>query len=149
MAGGRCVATIDSVLFSSLQSALTASQLSQQAYANNIANANTPGYKRQSVAFSQLLAQQLNAMGYLQGSSNSSLSMAANSSLDLSGASSTFNPVQPVVVTDSSTSTKNNGNNVDLNVEMSGLAQNQINYAALVTEMNNQFAMLRSAILGS
>ena len=143
------MATIDSVLFSSLQSALTASQLSQQAYANNIANANTPGYKRQSVAFSQLLAQQLNSLGYLQGSNQPSLSMAANSSLDLSGASSAFNPVQPVVVTNSSTSTKNNGNNVDLNVEMSGLAQNQINYAALVTEMNNQFAMLRSAILGS
>ncbi len=141
------MALLDSVLFSSLQSALQASQLRQEVYANNIANANTPGYKRQTVQFDNLLQSQLAALGMTPASSNN-LPMAANSAQDLSGAVS-FTPVTPIVTTDQATSVSNNGNNVNLNTEMSGLAQNQIDYAALVQELNDQFGLLRTAITGS
>lgn len=141
------LASLDSVVFSSLQSALQASQLRQEVYANNIANANTPGYKRQSVEFENLLQSQLANVGLTPGGSGT-LTMASDNSLDLTGATP-FSAVSPVVTTDQATSVSNNGNNVNLNTEMSGIAKNQINYAALVQELNDQFGLLRTAIMGS
>ncbi len=140
------LASLDSIVFSSLQSALQASQLRQEVYANNIANANTPGYKRQTVQFENLLQAQLNNVG-LTPNGSSSLTMASNNSLDLTS-TAPFTAVSPVVTTDQATSVSNNGNNVNLNTEMSGIAQNQINYAALVQELNDQFGLLRTAITG-
>lgn len=130
----------------SLQSALNASALRQEVYANNIANASTPGYKRESVHFASMLRAELASAGLTQ---SESLSMAANSPRDLAGTTAAFAPVQPVVVTDSATSTSATGNNVNIDTEMAKLAQNQIDYAALVQEMNDQFSLLRTAILGS
>ncbi len=144
--GVSLLASLDSIVFSSLQSALKASQLRQEVYANNIANANTPGYKRQSVEFENLLQAQLGNVG-LTPNGSGTLTMASNNVSDLAGAAS-FTAVSPVVTTDQATSVSNNGNNVNLTAEMSGIAQNQINYAALVQELNDQFGLLRTAIMG-
>lgn len=141
------MSTLDSLLMTSLQSALQASQMRQEVYANNIANANTPGYKRQTVKFDSLLQAQLAKDGYLSGA-NRGLPMAANSPLDLGGLQGSA-VVNPVVQTDTASSVSANGNNVNLNAEMSGLAVNQINYGALVQELTDQFSMLRTAIIGS
>lgn len=135
---------IDSALWSSLQSALQAGQLRQQVYANNIANANTPGYQRQSVVFEPYLQAALSSVG-LGGSSQ--LPLATNNLADL-GSGTTLGTVTPQVVTDQSTATSTNGNNVNIDSEMSQLAENQIQYAAVVQEINNQFSMLRTAITG-
>lgn len=143
--GVRTVSMLDSVLFSSLNSALQAGQLRNQVYANNIANANTPGYKRQTVAFESLLQASLG-----NGSTGSTLPMAANSPLDVAGVQGAYaGVVSPQVLTDTSSAVSSNGNNVNMDAEMSDLAQNQIDYAALVQEYNNQFTMLRTAIVGS
>ena len=135
---------IDNAMWGSLQSALNAGQLRQQVYSNNIANANTPGYKRQTVVFEPYLQAALSASGM---SSSSQIPMLTNSSSDLS-ASANVASVQPQVVADNSTSTSSNGNNVNLDSEMSLLAENQIQYAAVVQEINNQFTTLRTAITG-
>ncbi|KUO95103.1 hypothetical protein ATW55_11400 [Ferroacidibacillus organovorans] len=126
-----------------LQSALDAAQLRQQVYANNIANANTPGYHRETVQFNTLLLQAI-----AQANGSGTLSMLQNSPSDLS-ASQTLQNVTPVVTVDQNTAVSSNGNNVNLDAEMSGLAMNQIDTAAMVTELNDQFALLRTAILGS
>ena len=135
---------IDSAMWGSLQAALNAGQLRQQVYSNNIANANTPGYKRESVVFEPYLQAALSASGI---GTSSQLPMLTNSSSDLSAGTNLAN-VQPQVVTDSSTSTSSNGNNVNLDSEMSLLAENQIQYGAVVQEINNQFTTLRTAITG-
>lgn len=146
-AGGEgALSVLDSVLMTSLQSALNASSLRQQVYANNIANAQTPGFKEQSVHFNRLLQAQLKQVGV---GASGALTMAANSPLDLSGVLSSPHSVNPVVVTDSATAVSSTGNNVNLGAQMSKLAENQLQYAALVQELNYQFAMLRTAILGS
>lgn len=132
-----------SFTIAALQSALDAAQLRQQVYANNIANANTPGYHRETVQFNTLLQQAI-----AQANGSGTLSMLQNSPSDLS-ASQTLQNVTPVVTVDQNTAVSSNGNNVNLDAEMSGLAMNQIDTAAMVTELNDQFALLRTAILGS
>ncbi|WP_235587132.1 flagellar basal body rod protein FlgB [Ferroacidibacillus organovorans] len=132
-----------SFTIAALQSALDAAQLRQQVYANNIANANTPGYHRETVQFNTLLLQAI-----AQANGSGTLSMLQNSPSDLS-ASQTLQNVTPVVTVDQNTAVSSNGNNVNLDAEMSGLAMNQIDTAAMVTELNDQFALLRTAILGS
>ncbi|MCY0869558.1 MAG: flagellar basal body rod protein FlgB [Firmicutes bacterium] len=133
----------ESTLLGVLQNALQASQLRQSAYANNIANANTPGYKRETVHFDSMLQASLGA-----GGQAASLPMLTNSSRDLT---ESVNPVDvtPQVVTDDATSVSGNANNVNLDAEMSAMAANQIDYGALVQELNDQFSLLRTAITGS
>jgi flagellar basal-body rod protein FlgB len=139
----RLVSTLDSVWLSSVESALQASQLRSQVYANNIANANTPGYKRQTVQFESILQASLGNL-----SSGAGLSMAANNPLDLGGIMPGQGAVSPIVVTDNSSAVSSNGNNVNMDAEMSDLAENQIDYSALVQNYNTQYDMLRTAITG-
>ncbi len=138
------MSTLDSLYMTSLQSALNAGQLRQQVYANNIANVNTPGYKREVVHFNSLLQARLAAYGL---TSTPGLQMFANSARDLGGATP-FSSVNPVVATDAATQVSGNGNNVNIDAEMSALAQNQVDYGALVQDLQDQFATLRTAITG-
>ncbi len=148
--GGRSLAVLDSVLMSSLTSAMQADELRQQVYANNIANANTPGYKEQTVSFNSLLQARLADLGITTQSAQGPLAMAANSGRDLNiAAGASGVGVSPVVSTVSNTSVSSNGNNVNLDAQMSGMAENQIDYAALVQELNDQFSLLKTAIIGS
>lgn len=141
---------LDGVALNSLTSAIQAGELNQQVLANNIANVNTPNYKEQSVQFAPLLQSALAAAGYnANGAPGSAgLTMAADSPADLGGVFSPAVIVNPVVTTDSSTSVSSNGNNVNLDAQMSALAENQINYGALVQELTDQFMMLKTAITG-
>jgi flagellar basal-body rod protein FlgB len=82
------------------------------------------------------------------GGNAASLPLLTNSPRDLAVS---MNPVDvtPQVVTDDATSVSGNENNVNLDAEMSDMAANQIDYGALVQEINDQFSMLRTAITGS
>lgn len=122
----------DVVTFGLLNNALQAADLRQQVYANNIANADTPGYKRQDVQFESVLQSEMQNTDPTDVSTNASL-------LD----------VQPTVVQDNSTSISNNGNNVDINSEMSSMAENQIRYNTLIQEIQVRFNRLEEAINGS
>lgn len=124
-----------------LQNALDAATMRQQVYANNIANANTPHYKRQDVVFESHLQNALdtpppNAMGerHIPLNSNSANQNIPN--------------VVPKIVTDSSTAVDNNGNNVNLTNEMVRLAENQVKYDTLVQDVTDRLRRLRTAIQG-
>jgi len=52
----------------------------------------------------------------------------------------------PQVVRDNTTSYRNDGNNVDIDVEMARLAENSIYYDALAKQMSYRLGALRSAI---
>ncbi|MBX5436043.1 MAG: flagellar basal body rod protein FlgB [Alicyclobacillaceae bacterium] len=114
----------DALAFQVIQNALSAARLRQEVYANNIANAETPGYKRLDVSFETALQSAL-AGGLTQAAS-----------------------VVPQVVQSTSTSVDNNGNNVDMDAEMADLAANQIRYNALVQVLQQDFTRLRTAING-
>ncbi|MGE5672567.1 MAG: flagellar basal body rod protein FlgB [Mycobacterium leprae] len=107
-----------------LTNALQAAQMRQMVLANNVANANTPGFKRSHVEFEQQLAKALQ-----EGRDPVA--------------------VQPAVVQETNTSLQPDGNNVDMEVEMTEMAQNQIYYAALTQQLSSQLARMRMVIKGS
>lgn len=131
--------TTDMSVMQLLQNALSATQLRQQAYANNIANVETPGYKRQDVDFESLLNS---AMSSGPPTGQASVQVGSNTFLNLQTASQ----INPVVVQDTQSAVQNNGNNVDIDAEMSKLAANQIRYNALIEDMQSRFARLKTAI---
>lgn len=98
---------------------------------NNIANADTPNYKRQDVEFESYLYEAVNG--------NDSLDEVVNN-IDLDTLNTT-------TYTDKSNlSYRADGNNVDINTENVELAKNQLKYYTLMDSMNQEFSRLKSAL---
>ncbi len=107
--------------------------------ADNIANADTPGYKRSEVLFANNL-QEASHLGpgvkrltrtdprHIQGRSGASDSIA----------------VERITAS----SYRNDGNNVDIDAEMAALTKNNLLYEALSQSMSNEIRLLRIAITG-
>lgn len=114
-----------------LDKAADASWMRQEAISNNIANVNTPGYKRQDVAFEDSLQEAISNSRY-----RSTDEKVANlSKADLRIRS----------YTDSSGfSYRLDGNNVDIDIENAALARNQLKYNALVDSINHEFSMIKA-----
>lgn len=98
-----------------------------QAIAANIANVDTPGYKRKDVVFETYLDQAMQGNGKIT--------------------SEELNRIKPKTITDySSTSYRLDGNNVDVDAEMGYLAENQLRYNALVSQVNYNFSRIKSVL---
>lgn len=103
--------------------------------ANNIANANTPNYKRKDVSFESELQQALMTNKF--------------KSLDdkVSGLNERLDKITPTTYVDSAQySYRLDGNNVDIDTENVELAANQIKYNGIVNSINNEFANLKAVI---
>lgn len=122
--------------------AMEASALRQEVIANNVANADVPGFKRSYVRFEELLSREL------QGNRSQFVGIRTDPRHLKIGGSASGHMVQPEILTDPSTSMNNNGNNVDIDYEMSLMAKNQLYYNTLVQMVNGKFAKLRTAIDG-
>ena len=102
---------------------------------NNIANVDTPGYKRKDVSFDDLLAIQLKHTGTTQVD------------LDTRVANIDQKRLEGRIYTDSTAySYRIDGNNVDIDTENVELASNQIKYNGLVSSINAEFARIKSVI---
>ncbi|GIP36805.1 flagellar basal body rod protein FlgB [Paenibacillus sp. J31TS4] len=121
-----------------MERSLDAATLRQKVLANNIANVDTPYFKRSDVVFEELLQSQLQSPG-IQGRRTDPRHFAFGSS---------SNPV-PQTKLDESSAMNNNQNNVDIDSEMAMLAMNQLRYQALVGQVSHEFRMAKSAIGGS
>jgi flagellar basal-body rod protein FlgB len=122
-----------------LDKGLDAMALRQQVIANNVANINTPGFKKQDVSFEDSLASAI------ESKQNS------NSFKAKSGEFSTVNPLNDVeikVSTVKGTSMRYDGNNVDIDEEMSKLAETNIRYQAMSKLMSERFGGLKTVING-
>ena len=109
-----------------LKTAADASWAREEVLTNNIANVDTPNYKRQDVEFTTYLKSALSRSG---GDSTSLTNRVNNIN---------YNDVTMRTYTDNSTlSYRLDGNNVDLSTENVELASEQINYNALIDSMNN------------
>ena len=118
-----------------LKSAADASWTREEVLTNNIANVDTPNYKRQDVEFSSYLANALQR----SGKNSSSLTQRVNN-VD-------YKDISIRTYTDNSTlSYRTDGNNVDLSTENVELASEQINYNALIDSMNNEFSRFKSVL---
>uniref|UniRef100_UPI00359FADF2 flagellar basal body rod protein FlgB n=2 Tax=Jeotgalibaca TaxID=1470540 RepID=UPI00359FADF2 len=62
--------------------------------------------------------------------------------------SSSIADIKPIVSKRTGTSVKENGNNVDLDMEMVNLAENSLYYQALISQLNGQYSRLKTIIGG-
>ena len=116
-----------------LDKAADASWLRNEAISNNISNVDTPGYKRQDVAFESVLKSALGNSRY--------------ETTDAKVASIRSNRLAPRVFTDyANYSYRLDGNNVDIENENVMLAENQLKYQGLISSINQEFANLKAVI---
>jgi flagellar basal-body rod protein FlgB len=126
-----------------LQKSLDASALQQKLSANNLANVDTPGFKRSEVLFTERLkaaiASQQTTQENLQASVTNAKHMAFNTP-------ETLDHVAPQVITRNDTTLRNDGNNVDVDQEMAKLAENTVFYSALAQVTTMRLGMLKTSI---
>ncbi|ULO09698.1 flagellar basal body rod protein FlgB [Paenibacillus sp. 19GGS1-52] len=131
---------LNSVSFQRLQGGIDAASKRQSVLANNVANVDTPNFKRSDVSFESFLQQQDSGL-------KSQLSAKVTDSRHFQFGSNTVVPAT-VVTTDETTSMNNNDNNVDIDREMALSAENQLRYSSYIQQMNNQFTMMRTVVEG-
>ena len=118
-----------------LKAAADASWTREEVLTNNIANVDTPNYKRQDVDFTTYLRSELSRTN---GGSSSLTNRVNNLN---------YNDIAIRTYTDNSTlSYRLDGNNVDLSTENVELASEQINYNALIDSMNNEFSRFKTVL---
>ena len=121
-------------LFSSINIAatgLSAERLRTDVISNNIANVDTPGYKRQDVAFESVLQKALGNNRYQ--STDAKVAAAKSKNLGVR------------TYTDySDYSYRLDGNNVDIENENVMLAENQLKYQGLLTSITQEFTNLQT-----
>ena len=105
-----------------LERALTGASLRQKAITENLANANTPGYRRQDVDFQGALQRALGA---------------GRESVERVGFATEIDASAPV---------RADGGSVDVDRETTLLAQNGLAYEAIASVIKSHSSILRTAI---
>lgn len=106
-----------------LEAGIKAEGLRQKAIANNIANLETPGYRRIDVKFEELLAKVLNSPG-------------------------TINPgeIEAQIYQPQETPVKSNGNDVNLEVEVGQMVKNSLRHKAYVRLLQKKYKQMELAM---
>ena len=106
-----------------LEAGIRAENLRQKAIASNIANLETPGYRRIDVKFEELLAK----------------------ALDSSGAAD-FRDIEPKIHKPKQTPVKANGNDVTLEVEIGNMVKNTLRHKAYIRLLSKKYSQIELAI---
>jgi len=122
--------------FNTLEQSLQYSSAKNKVISTNISNVDTPNYKAKDVMFKKTLNEALQNKMPTKLTNDRHISF--NNDMRL--------PYQEF--TKGHTSYNHNGNNVDIDKEMSELAKNQIYYQGLVDRMNDKFNNLQTVIRG-
>ncbi|MDT3424509.1 flagellar basal-body rod protein FlgB [Paenibacillus forsythiae] len=131
---------LNSLSFLRLQKGIDAANMRQNSLANNVANVDTPNFKRSDVSFESFLREQERG---LQPKLGAKVTNSRHIPFGLTG-----KVPSPVIQADKSTSMNNNGNNVDIDREMVLSAENQLRYSSYVQLLNSQMSMMRTATEG-
>ncbi|AEX85995.1 flagellar basal-body rod protein FlgB [Marinitoga sp. 1135] len=118
---------------------LDAVSVRQRVYSHNIANYNTPGYKRKDVSFEEELRKAL-------GDSNE-IKLKTTNQKHLKNIPD-LNEVSYNIIEDKSRSNREDGNNVDIDVEMVKMMENTLQYNALTRLINYRFNDYKTVIGG-
>lgn len=106
----------------SLERAISGAALRQEVLANNLANAETPGFKRSDVDFHSTLAQAMKT--------DDAHAIEATS----------FSPQQEM------STLRADGNGVDIDVESANMAKNGLEYEALLSVAKARVGIMQSAM---
>lgn len=117
---------------------LDATWLRNEVIAQNIANVDTPGYKKSSVAFEEHLDNAMDKSQFRGNTTDSRHIPIGKSNVDKVKIKVTRNY--------ENLSTRLDGNNVDIETEMAEQAKNDIRYNTLVQSINKEYTRLKSVI---
>jgi flagellar basal-body rod protein FlgB len=106
-----------------IEAGLRAESLRQRAIGSNVANLETPGYRRVDVRFEELLAKALGSSG----------------GVDLS-------EIEGEIYQPKNTPVKSNGNDVSLEVEVGEMVKNTLRHKALILVLQKKYEQIQSAI---
>ncbi|MFD1037993.1 flagellar basal body rod protein FlgB [Virgibacillus byunsanensis] len=120
-----------------LENSLDYASAKNRTISNNIANVDTPNYKSKSVDFKNVLRDELSSTHQTKRTHPKHIAF---------GTENNNTPFQ--ISTDNNTIYNHNGNNVDIDKEMSELAKNQIYYQGLVDRINGKLGSLQTVIRG-
>ncbi|MBE6099060.1 MAG: flagellar basal body rod protein FlgB [Anaerovibrio sp.] len=118
---------------------MSAANLRHEVISNNIANVNTPKFKKSDVVFESLLAKELGLFDE-QGKLEVVRTHDRHMPIPMKGRA------MPEVIMDTSTTMRTDKNNVDIDKEMANLAKNQIYFNALAKEMGSHFQKVKTII---
>ncbi len=119
------MALFDTTAFRIAEQGLSVLWQKQQVISQNISNADTPGYKCKYLEFSGVLRDKLRANGTVKKELN----------------------LAQAIVTDYGTNDQGDKNNVDNDTQQAELAKAQIQYDALISQMNGNFSRVKSAMI--
>jgi flagellar basal-body rod protein FlgB len=125
-----------------LANAISGSDLEHQAIAQNIANVNTPNYRRQTVSFKDALAA---AEGEPLSGDQMALKVDSDRQFGI-GASGVAQPFDPQTQVDDTDQMRVDGSNVDVDQEMAQLSQNSGYSQTMSQLLQVQFMRLREAV---
>lgn len=117
-----------------LSKGLDATSTRSKVTSNNLANVNTKNYKRSYVSFEDNLKNSMD-----------NLEMERTDPRHINDGAS-YGDIQ--VKKDTDTSVNSDGNNVDIDAEMSDEAQNTLEYYTLINQVSSRINMTRSVING-
>jgi flagellar basal-body rod protein FlgB len=110
--------------------------LKQQVHANNIANVNTPGYKRHFVSFDNELQKAIDSQ---------SLSLKTDNPKHISYGGD-WRSVIPSEKIEYNTSSRNDGNNVDIDYEVAQMTKNTLKYQ-IVADLTSRLVSRYTTVL--
>ena len=106
-----------------LEAGIRAESFRQKAISNNIANMETPGYRRIDIKFEELIAKCLK-----------------------SGDTSKLTKIVPEIYRPEETPVKSNGNDVNYEAEVGQMIKNTIRHKAFVRLLNRKYKQIEQAI---
>ena len=123
-----------------MQRGMGAANLRQEVISHNIANVNTPNFKKSDVIFEDLLAKELDldATGRLKVVRTHDRHMP----IAFRGRAAAKVELDP------SSSMRYDKNNVDIDVEMASLANNSLYFNALARQVGAEFSRMRTVVAG-
>jgi flagellar basal-body rod protein FlgB len=127
-----------------LQRNMDVAMLRQDVIANNIANADTPNFKRTVVNFESQLKAALdseNGPRPFQAAMTHERHIPFHQPVD-------YRSVAPQRRLDYLTTADNNGNNVDIEVESMNFLNNQLRYTMMTNAVNQQFQRVNLVVRG-
>ncbi|MDC7220169.1 MAG: flagellar basal body rod protein FlgB [Spirochaetales bacterium] len=125
-----------------LKRGLDVANIRQGVIANNIANVETPDFKRSDVSFESELGRALASednQPSIQAKTSSERHISFNQPMD-------YKEVSPKINLDYLTTVKNNGNNVDIEVEEMHALKNQMRYELIMETVTHEFSLVNLVI---
>lgn len=134
--------------FKVLESALNVSNVRHRVITNNVANVDTPNFRRSEVIFESYLKNYLDKAEQKDiGKSKNKLSMSTTNTRHINDEKEEDLPFVGAIVKKVNKQTmRTDGNNVDIDIEMADMAKNTIYYQAVAQRVNGYFASLKSVI---